>query len=169
MCLHSYTIYLPQKYKISKKLIIQQHWTMLCLQFATLCHFSRHKAVDIMTLNLLVMRMTPFFKQKISHFLSNINKYGLMEFYLYFMHCFIKIWVTVIIISQSLFPKLNVGMCVYISPNNTQKGWIIKCKFLKEWYVEVNACLHACFQLQQTRLKHKNTFNTVMWDKLTLN
>jgi hypothetical protein len=110
-----------------------------------------------------------------------------MKFYFYFMYCFIKIWAIVIIMSQSLFPifehmyvcmyvctyvrtyvRMYICICGYIFPNNTHKGCIIKCKFLKEWYVEVNACLHACFQLQQTILEHKNTLNIVLWDKLTV-
>jgi hypothetical protein len=56
------------------------------------------------------------------------------------------------------FPYLKVRICLSISPNHTHQGWNIKCKFLKEWYVEVNACLHACFQLQQTRLEHNEHF-----------
>lgn len=95
---------------------------ILFWQFVVLCHFSRHKAVDVTTLNILVMHMTPFFQQKISHYLSNINNYGLMEFYFHFMYCFIKIWNTVIIISQSLFPIFEctyVYIYIYISKQYT--------------------------------------------------
>jgi hypothetical protein len=60
LCWHSYTIQLPQKYKISKKLIVQ-HCMILCLQFITSCYFSRHKTVDVTTLNLLVMHMDSLF------------------------------------------------------------------------------------------------------------